>query len=300
MGGGKKDGKKGGGNLTPSGEVVTISRPSLRFLLRVRSQQFVHLSATASKVWTAADERVQLWSLFGEPLSERDAAELVSHGPEMLDFLRPRLAEPVHTGVMNYMSRNMERMRQYFGGDDDEGDATKTRAQPVAALVDLFSLRDVAEIAVNCTTALRVAFTMKERRAEIIWRLRSSHRVGAHPVFLSASLRRKEDEYKVGVAIDVHLLTVIEEDGGQLAALEAQVLYGGSDAYDYVRLTREGTDAHPKARATTISSAGRKVVEATEAQLRGDREALEPVLEDLLSGDDNLLEVANKFLFKKR
>lgn len=294
MGGG--DGKKDA-SVPQSGTRVdgaTFQKPTIKFLHRVRSLQYVHLASAAGEIWVHNDPYKSEWSFFGQIMSERDAAELVRAAPEVLDQIRPLVEAAVQDGVMSYLSRNWARMARYWQGDGEEPPPSLA---PSLALVDLISLRDVMEIAANTMTAATAAFTMDESHAAIFWKLRSSHRQGAHPVYLATFLENQTPRYEgagTRVTILVVLCTMIEDDSsGALLSIEAQK-HDVGQSYQYISDTMLGNAREGKPpRAREIARSTNTVNPATPEQLSGAPNSLEWFLETLLMGSNGLLSRAN-------
>ena len=279
---------------------IELTRPSLRLLVKVRSAQYRHLVQSAGIAWSSDTEYLQPWHLFGEPLTEREACELVVQAPEMLDSLRPRLSKEVQQGVLDFVKRNWAKMKGYLGtsgisenANEDPNDASLNST----ALVDLLSLRDVAEIAVNISTAVRVAFTMHSTHTEMLWQVRSSHRIGAHPLYLSTRLEKHVNSYSsdyadASVSVRAFLYTLMSDSddghGSSLAGLEGIPWHADDktqEQYQYLTELRQGSPQR-QARAVWLASASYGE-EATPAQLSGDKDAVEHFVESLLLGPPN-------------
>lgn len=308
MGGGKDNENRG--PPVPSGELarLDLTRPSLKLLVKVRSVQYLHLVQNAGNAWSSKTDYLQPWALFGEPLTERDAAELVTQMPEILDSLHPRLTKQVQQGVLDFVKRNWGKMRQYLGPSpsSEAGTEAPMREEEAdsflnsTALVDLLSLKDVSEISVNLSSAVRTAFTMHPGRAEMLWRVRSAHRAGAHPLYLSANFAKHVNSYAkdypdATVSVSACLYTLMEgtEDGdgrtagggSPLAGLEGipwinDDKTGGE--YTFLYELRHGS-AQRRARAVWIAVSSYEH-EASPQQLSGNKDSLEPFLETLLMG----------------
>lgn len=301
-----KDGDKPNPQIPEGVRRADLTQPSLNLLVKVRSAQYLHLVQNAGTTWSNTAEYFQQWSLFGEPLTEKECAQLVTQMPEVLDSLRPRVSKEVHQSVADFMQRNWDKLGRYGSGyvTPPKGPEAGTKGEMEllrsTTLVDLLSLKDAAQIAVNTATAVRIAFMMEHKHAEMLWQIQSTHRLGAHPLYLSVAMSKHVNSYDkdrrvvdASVSVGVWLYTLMEEPrepeseghGSYLYSIEGITWFDADETrktYEHLKDLRLGSTDR-RARAVWMASASHDQ-EANALQLEGNKDSIEPFVEMLLVG----------------